>query len=275
MWENIIDHFQTLEHRPVERMILLVGGMLLLWIIEGAVPLIALQYRKTKWKHASVNLTFTFIHLVIHTGFGILIVLLSDACKSANFGLVHWLNASVIGAIIISFLVLDLFGGWLVHMIEHKTKFLWRFHIIHHSDNNVDVTTGLRHHPFESVLRGIFFLMGVVVSGSPVYAVMIYQTFLVLSTQFTHANINLPKWIDTPLSYLFVSPNMHKVHHHWQQPYTDSNYGAVLSVWDRLFGTYEYLEPTQIRYGLDRYYPNDEDENLSMLFKKPFGKLDG
>lgn len=275
MWEKFIAHFQTLEQRPVERMILLVGGMLLLWIIEGAIPLLSLQYKRTKWRHASVNLTFTLIHLIIHTGFGVLIVLLSDACRSTGFGLVNWFNASVLFTIIISFFVLDFFGGWLVHMVEHKTKFLWRFHIIHHSDNNVDVTTGLRHHPFESVLRGIFFLMGVVVSGSPVYAVMIYQTFLVLSTQFTHANINLPKWVDRPLSYFFVSPNMHKVHHHWQQPYTDSNYGAVLSVWDRLLGTYRHLEPGQIKYGLDRYYPNEEDENLSLLFKKPFQKLDG
>jgi sterol desaturase/sphingolipid hydroxylase (fatty acid hydroxylase superfamily) len=171
--------------------------------------------------------------------------------------------------------VLDFFGGWLVHLVQHKTKALWRFHIIHHSDTNVDVTTGLRHHPIESVLRGIFFLMGVVIAGAPVYAVMIYQTLLVLSTQFTHANINLPKWIDRPLSYVFVSPNMHKVHHHWQQPYTDSNYGAVLSIWDRLFGTYEHLEPSQIRYGLDRYYPNEEDENLRLLMRHPFGKMDG
>jgi sterol desaturase/sphingolipid hydroxylase (fatty acid hydroxylase superfamily) len=275
MWEKIIDHFQTLEQRPVERMILLVSGMLLLWIIEGAIPLVALQYKKNKWRHASINLTFTLIHLIIHTGFGVLIVLLSDACKSAGFGLVNWLISPVFLTIIISFLVLDFCGGWLVHIVEHKIKFLWRFHIIHHSDNNVDVTTGLRHHPIESVLRGIFFLIGVVLSGSPVYAVMIYQTFLVLSTQFTHANINLPKWIDRPLSYLFVSPNMHKVHHHWQQPYTDSNYGAVLSIWDRLLGTYEHLEPSQIKYGLDRYYPNEEDENLSLLFKKPFRKLDG
>lgn len=274
MWEKIIEHFQTLEQRPVERMVLLVGGMLLLWIIEGAIPLLALQYKRTKWRHASVNLTFTLIHLVIHTGFGVLIVLLSDACKSASFGLVNWLKASVFLTILLSFVVLDFFGGWLVHLVEHKIEFLWRFHIIHHSDNNVDVTTGLRHHPFESALRGVFFLMGVVVSGSPVYAVMIYQTFLVLSTQFTHANINLPKWIDTPLSYLFVSPNMHKVHHHWQQPYTDSNYGAVLSIWDRLFGTYGFLEPKQIRYGLDRYFPNEEDENLSLLFKKPFQKIE-
>jgi sterol desaturase/sphingolipid hydroxylase (fatty acid hydroxylase superfamily) len=275
MWQKIIDHFQTLEGRPIERMILLVGGMLSLWMIEGAIPLVSLQYKKNKWRHASVNFTFTIIHLIIHTGFGVLIVLLSDACKTTRFGLAQWLNASVLASIIIAFLVLDFFGGWLVHLVQHKTKILWRFHIIHHSDTNVDVTTGLRHHPIESVLRGFFFLIGVVVSGAPVYAVMIYQTVLVLSTQFTHANINLPKWIDKPLSYVFVSPNMHKVHHHWQQPYTDSNYGAVLAIWDRLFGTYGHLEPSQIKYGLDRYYPKEEDENLSMLFKKPFRKLDG
>jgi sterol desaturase/sphingolipid hydroxylase (fatty acid hydroxylase superfamily) len=275
MWQKIIDYFQTLEQRPAERMILLVGGMLLLWLVEGAIPLVSLQYKKNKWRHASVNFTFTIIHLIIHTGFGVLIVLLSDACKNAGFGLSNWLNASVLGSIIISFFVLDFFGGWLVHMVQHKTRVLWRFHLIHHSDTNVDVTTGLRHHPFESVLRGVFFLMGVLVSGAPVYAVMIYQTLLVLSTQFVHANISLPKWIDKPLSYIFVSPNMHKVHHHWQQPYTDSNYGAVLSIYDRLLGTYEHLDPSQIRYGLDRYYSSDEDENLSMLMKKPFGKLEG
>ncbi|MGZ3844679.1 MAG: sterol desaturase family protein [Flavisolibacter sp.] len=274
MWHKILDHFQTLEQRPVERMVILVGGMLLLWIIEGAIPLISLHYKRNKWRHASINFTFTVIHLVIHTGFGILIVLLSDACRRADFGMVNWMNSSAIGTIAISFLVLDFFAAWLVHLVQHKIRLLWRFHMIHHSDNNVDVTTGLRHHPIESVLRGVFFLVGVLVSGAPVYAVMFYQTFLVLSTQFTHANIRLPGWVDRALSYVFVSPNMHKVHHHWQQPYTDRNYGAVLSIWDRLFGTYQHLEPNEIRYGLDRYYPNEEDENLSMLLKKPFTKIE-
>ncbi|HWJ90078.1 MAG TPA: sterol desaturase family protein [Flavisolibacter sp.] len=274
MWQNILDHFETLEHRPVERLILLVAGMLLLWMIEGAIPFISLQYRKTKWRHASVNLSFTVIHLIIHTGFAVFIVLLSDACKKAGFGLVNWFHTSAFWTIIISFLVLDFFGGWLVHMVQHKTRFLWRFHIIHHSDTKVDVTTGLRHHPIESVLRGIFFLLGVLVAGAPMYAVMIFQTILVLSTQFTHANIHLPKWLDTPLSLIIVSPNIHKVHHHWQQPYTDSNYGAVLSVWDRLFGTFERLDPSQLRYGLDRYYPGEEDENFGRLMRSPFGKLE-
>ncbi|HYM93531.1 MAG TPA: sterol desaturase family protein, partial [Chitinophagaceae bacterium] len=122
--------------------------------------------------------------------------------------------------------------------------------------------------------RGLFFLLLIFVSGAPMYAVMIYQTLIVLSTAFTHANISLPRWLDNGLSYFLVSPNMHKVHHHWKQPYTDSNYGAVFSIWDRLFGTYKKLDTKEIRYGLDRYYPNEKDEDLIALLKKPFQKLE-
>ena len=269
----MIDYFQELEKHPVQRMVFLVGGMLLLWLLEGAIPFLSLQYKKTKWRHASVNLTFTVVHLVIHTAFALVIVLLSDMSKANGLGLVYWLHASTLWTIVISFFVLDFFGGWLVHWVQHKIYPLWKFHVVHHSDNNVDVTTGLRHHPIESVLRGIFFLAAIAITGAPMYAVMIYQTVLVLSTQFTHANIHLPRWLDASLSYLFVSPAMHKVHHHWQQPYTDSNYGAVFSVWDRLLGTYKKLDAAQIRYGLDAYYANEQDENLGMLLKKPFQEM--
>src|SRR6185369_9033821 len=130
-----------------------------------------------------------------------IIIKLSDWCKAEQFGFVYWMNAGIAGTIIVSFLALDFFGGWLVHITEHKVKFLWRFHVIHHADNNVDVTTGLRHHPIESVLRGVFFFMGILVSGAPMYAVMIFQTLLVLSTAFTHANIRLPRWLDKGLSF--------------------------------------------------------------------------
>jgi sterol desaturase/sphingolipid hydroxylase (fatty acid hydroxylase superfamily) len=247
--------------------------LLFFWIIEGAIPLLSLSYKRSKTRHAAVNFAFTLMHLVIHTVLAVFIVLLSDWCKANQFGIVYWSGAGVLATVIICFMVLDFFGGWLVHITEHKLHWLWRFHIVHHADNNVDVTTGLRHHPVESVLRGLFFFAGILLSGAPIYAVMIYQTFVVLFTGFTHANISLPRSIDRALSWVLVSPNMHKVHHHWQQPFTDSNYGAVLSVWDRLFGTYRKLDPKDIRYGLDRYYPNEQDENFIMLMKKPFQKL--
>lgn len=273
MWENLVSYFSTLEERPLERMAILVGGLLIFWIIEGAIPLLPLRYKKTKFKHAVVNFGFTLLHLVIHTLLAILIVKLSDWCMHQNFGLVYWFNAGIGMTIVIGVLALD-FSSWLVHLVMHKVSVLWRFHLIHHSDNNVDVTTGLRHHPGDSLLRGVFFLLLIFVSGAPMYSVMIYQTLVVLSTAFTHANISLPKRLDSTLSYVFVSPNMHKVHHHWKQPFTDSNYGAVFSIWDRLLGTFMRLDPKDIRYGLDRYYPNEKDEDFISLLKKPFQKLD-
>lgn len=273
MWNEILDHFQTLEQRPLERMAILVGGLLFFWIIEGAVPLFPLRYKKTKLRHAGVNFVFTVIHLIIHTFLAIFIIKLSDWCAATEFGLVYWTNANVLVTIFIGVLALD-FSSWLVHFVMHKVPLLWRFHLIHHSDTNVDVTTGLRHHPGDSLLRGIFFLLLILISGAPMYSVMIYQTLVVLATAFTHANISLPVKLDKALSYILISPNMHKVHHHWKQPYTDSNYGAVFSIWDRLLGTFSSLDIKQVRYGLDRYYPEEKDENVMELMKKPFGKLE-
>ncbi|WP_028786107.1 sterol desaturase family protein [Terrimonas ferruginea] len=272
MWDSIIEYFSTLEQRPGQRMAFLVGGLLIFWIIEGAIPLLPMKYKRNKLRHAAVNFGFTCIHLVIHTLLAILIVKLSDWCREADFGLIHWFGAGIAGAIIISVLALD-FSSWLVHFVMHKVPVLWRFHLVHHSDNNVDVTTGLRHHPGDSLLRGVFFLLLIFVSGAPMYGVMIYQTLVVIATAFTHANISLPKKLDKVLSYVLVSPNMHKVHHHWKQPYTDSNYGAVFSFWDRLLGTFMKMDPKEIRYGLDRYYPNEKDEDFMSLMKRPFQKL--
>lgn len=254
-------------------MAILVAGLLVFWIIEGAIPLLPLRYKKTKLSHAVVNFGFTILHLVIHTLLAVLIVKLSDWCKTHDFGFVYWFNTGIAATIVVGVLALD-FSSWLVHLVMHKIPVLWRFHLIHHSDNNVDVTTGLRHHPGDSLLRGVFFLLLIFISGAPVYSVMIYQTLVVLSTAFTHANIRLPQKLDAVLSYIIVSPNMHKVHHHWKQPYTDSNYGAVFSFWDRLLGTFMRLDTREIRYGLDRHYPNEKDEDFISLLKKPFQKLD-
>ncbi|RYY62637.1 MAG: sterol desaturase family protein [Chitinophagaceae bacterium] len=273
MWDNLLRYFSNLEQRPLERMAILVAGLLFFWVIEGAIPLLPLKYKRKKIHHAAVNFGFTVIHLVIHTILAIFIVRLSDWCSATGFGIVYWTNANVLFTILIGMFALD-FSSWLVHFVMHKTPVLWRFHLIHHSDNNVDVTTGLRHHPGDSLLRGIFFLLLIFVSGAPMYSVMIYQTLVVLATAFTHANIRLPRRLDRTLSYFLVSPNMHKVHHHWKQPYTDSNYGAVFSIWDRLLGTFRKMDPDQIRYGLDRYYPNEHDENFMRLMKKPFRRLE-
>jgi hypothetical protein len=120
MWHSLKEYFDTLEQRPLERLAFIVGSLLILWMIEGAIPLLPLKYKKNKARHAGVNLFFTLLHLIIHTGFGVLIVLLSDWASKEKFGIVYWLNASVLGSIIISALVLDFFGGWLSHFVEQR-----------------------------------------------------------------------------------------------------------------------------------------------------------
>ena len=246
------------------------GPIAILWFVENSLPLVRNQYRKTKARHAGVNLLFTLFHLIIHALLAVVLVLLVTWCQQHQFGVVHWLGLGTLATIVVGVLSMDFFGGWLVHIIEHKVPLLWRIHVVHHADTNVDVTTGLRHHPFEALNRWIFFTLGAVIMGLPVYAIMIAQTLNSMFTMFTHANISLPPWLDKAISYVFVSPNMHKVHHHWKQPYTDSNYGTTFSIWDRLFGTYRQLAPHQLKYGLDRYYPNEADENVASLLGSPF-----
>ncbi len=268
--DAIVEYFNLLENRPVHRLLILVLPILILWFLENGFPLVRLKYKTTKWPHALINFSFTLCHIVIHLLLAVFLVKVCDWCVANKFGVVQWLGLPVWGIIVAGLLSMDFFGGWLVHWVEHKSTLFWRIHIVHHSDNKVDVTTGLRHHPLEAINRWVFFTAGVFVMGLPIYAVLIGQTFMGVFTMFTHANINLSPRVDKAISYLFISPNMHKVHHHWKQPYTDSNYGTSLSIWDRLFGTYMELDPNDIRYGLDRYYDNARDEEFGTLMKSPF-----
>jgi sterol desaturase/sphingolipid hydroxylase (fatty acid hydroxylase superfamily) len=173
---------------------------------------------------------------------------------------------------VVGILLLDFIGAYLAHFTEHKVKLLWRFHLIHHSDTYIDTTSGNRHHPGESVIRFVFTTLGVLIVGSPMWMVFMYQTLSVVATQFTHANICLPKKLDKLMSYLLVSPDMHKIHHHYKLPYTDSNYGNIFSIWDRIFGTFSYMERETIIYGVDTHMDPNENNKLSSLLKIPFQK---
>jgi sterol desaturase/sphingolipid hydroxylase (fatty acid hydroxylase superfamily) len=143
-------------------------------------------------------------------------------------------------------------------------------HLVHHSDHKVDTTTANRHHPIESVIRFSFTLFGVFIVGTPIAIVMLYQSLSLISTQFTHANIKISPQVDKLLSYLIVSPDMHKVHHHYKLPYTDSNYGNIFSIWDRAFGTYMELDRDGIVYGVDTFPDEAKNSSLKELLKQPF-----
>ena len=266
---EIINYFSSIPSS--HRAMILAGGITFFWVIESVVPFVRFQYNK--WQHARINIFFTVTTIVINFCLAVILVKASDWTVNHQFGLLHWLpkmNSWLFA--IIGLLLLDLIGAYLAHLVEHKVRFLWRFHLIHHTDTWIDTTSANRHHPGESVLRFIFTTLGVLIVGSPMWMVFLYQTLSVVATQFNHANIVLPKKIDTFLSYFIVSPDMHKVHHHYVLPYTDSNYGNIFSVWDRLFGTYKTLDRGQLVYGVDTHMKPEEHNKLKNLLAIPFQK---
>jgi sterol desaturase/sphingolipid hydroxylase (fatty acid hydroxylase superfamily) len=248
---------------------ILVGGITFFWLIENTFPLFKFSYKK--WNHAGINFFFTFTTIIINFLLAFILIQTANWTIANNFGILQWLpemNSWLYA--IIGLLLLDLIGAYLVHWIEHKIPVLWRFHLIHHSDTWIDTTSANRHHPGESVIRFVFTTLGVLIVGSPMWLVFLYQTLSIVATQFNHANISLPKRVDTFLSYFIVSPDMHKVHHHYVLPYTDSNYGNIFSVWDRLFGTFKTLSKTDIVFGIDTHTKLEEHNTIKNLLQIPF-----
>ncbi|MGL2966784.1 sterol desaturase family protein [Flavobacterium sp. XGLA_31] len=266
---DIIQYFSTIPSS--HRALILAGGIAFFWLIETAVPFIKFGYNK--WQHAGINIFFTITTMIVNFCLALILISTANWTNENRFGILYWLPVRNLWLhTILGLLLMDLIGAYLVHLIEHKVRFLWRFHLIHHTDTYIDTTSANRHHPGESVLRFIFTTLGVLVIGTPMWMVFLYQTLSVVATQFNHANIVLPKQLDTFLSYFIVSPDMHKVHHHYVLPYTDSNYGNIFAVWDRLFGTFKTLDRDQLIYGVDTHMKPEENNRLGNLLSIPFQK---
>lgn len=264
--QSIVNYFETIS--SLHRSLILFGGMLFFYIVEYAVPLFTFKYNKPR--HAGINLLFTFTTIIINFLLAFTIVLAGDFSINNNIGILTHLALPLWAFMVVGLLLLDLIGAYTVHFVEHKVKWMWKFHIIHHSDTHIDTTSANRHHPGESIFRLIFTVIAVAIVGAPVWLVMMYQSISVVLSQFNHANIKLPKWLDKAISWVIVSPDMHKVHHHYTQPFTDSNYGNIFSIWDRIFGTFKTLSPDKIVYGIDTHMLPKENDAIGNLFSIPF-----
>jgi len=267
--EALLNYFETIP--SLHRSILLVGGITFFWLLEGILPLVSFSYKK--WQHALPNLFFTATTVLVNLPLAFVLLRTSDWTATNNFGIINWLPEMPLWAyVIIGLLLLDFIGAYLAHFTEHKVKRLWMVHLVHHTDHNVDTTTANRHHPLESMIRYTFTLFGVFIVGAPMGIVMLYQSLSLVLSQFNHANIKLPRKLDKTISYFLVSPDMHKVHHHYKLPYTDSNYGNIFSLWDRLCGTYMEFDRDKIVYGVDTFFDEAENGKIQVLLKQPFHK---
>ena len=270
--ENIIQFFETIPSST--RTIFLVSGLTFFLILEKGVPIFQFEYKK--WNHAFLNLSLTLMTLIINLAGAGLILMATEYNLTNQSGIIHlelianipfWIK--VVSAVIL----LDFIGAWLIHMLEHKIKFMWIFHIIHHTDQNVDVTTGLRHHPIEAIFRLTFTILAVIVSGASVGMVMLYQTISAFSAHFSHANFKTPEKLDKLLSWIFVTPRFHRIHHHYVLPHTDHNFGNIFSIWDHIFRTNTHVGDLEnLKFGLDTHMEKTEVNSLKNLLLIPFQK---
>jgi len=265
--ERLSAYFETIP--PAHRSLILVGGIALFWMIENAFPLFRFSYHK--FRHAGINIFFTLTTILVNFVLAFLLVRASQWATSAHFGVLQWFSGWPLWVkFVVGLLLLDLIGAWLIHFIQHKVKWMWKFHVIHHSDTHVDTTTANRHHPGESVFRFVFTILATVIAGAPMWIVFAYQSFSVLLSQFNHANIRLPEKLDRVLSLVIVTPNMHHVHHHYRLPYTDTNYGNIFSIWDRIFGTFAKVDQAHLIYGIDTHLKEEENSRIGNLMQIPF-----
>jgi len=186
--------------------------------------------------------------------------LLVIATNYSHFGLLSGLRDDT-PKWILSFVLFD-FAVYVWHFLGHKSGMLWRFHKIHHSDKNLHVSTGLRFHVFDQFLEVIFKCVCTMIIGVESHVVIVCELVRMLFVFFHHANLSFPceKW----LSYVVITPSIHRVHHSTLRGEHDSNYGIVLAIWDIMFGTRKELVPKKI--GLELI----EAENFVQLFSLAF-----
>ena len=187
------------------------------------------------------------------------------------FGLLHALDWPHALNILLALLLLDL-AIYAQHLLMHHVPLLWRLHSMHHSDTEIDVSTGLRFHPLEILLSMALKMALVAAIGAPVLAVLIFEILLNATSLFNHANLRLPAGLDRVLRLVVVTPDMHRVHHSWHRDETNSNFGFNLPWWDRLFGTYT-AQPRDGHLGMSiglHDFRHDSEQSLPALLLQPW-----
>lgn len=228
---------------------LLVGSLALLWFLEHWLAFYEDQ-AEGKLKHDSRNMALSLINFAaVSLAFAGVARLASDWALDRHFGLLYWAEAPLWARVAGAVLLLDLWV-YFWHRGNHASAFLWRFHRVHHSDPKMDASTGVRFHVGEVALSALVRASFIPLFGLQLWEVVLYEAVVTPLILLHHSNVDLGR-LDRWMRLVFVSPNMHRVHHSDFQPETDSNFGVLLSGWDRLFGTYNGREDVKgIRLGL-------------------------
>jgi sterol desaturase/sphingolipid hydroxylase (fatty acid hydroxylase superfamily) len=241
----------------------LLGAMIALSLVEAAIPL----RERGAWgrRHLLPNLALTAITFATNLFFNIPLLLGLIWLQRHGFGLFNAIAVAPAVAVAGTVVTLD-FAWYATHLSMHHAPVLWRFHAVHHSDPAVDVTTTIRQHPGEGLIRYAYLAAFAFAIGAPPAGFALYRIWSALHGLFEHSNVRLPLWLDSAITLLFSSPNMHKIHHSRDAALTDRNFTNIFSVWDRLFGTFvPARRGLDIEYGLDGFDAADQQTTAGLL----------
>ncbi len=262
MIKNIFDSYGT----PI-----LISVFIILFILETK-----FQLRKRvqkRWKRIVINFIVSIPAFVLLRFLFIpAMVWLALKNQSWQIGINYLFGTHAVIKFIIAFLLLD-YSNYIWHILLHKLPILWRFHLVHHTDLDLDITTAFRFH-FGEMIGSVFFRgASILLIGASPLMVLIYEIAFEAATQFHHSNTKLPFRFEKFLNYLIVTPRMHGIHHSMIKNETDSNYSIIFSFWDRIHETVRLNVPqNQIVTGVPAY---DEEKELTIgkLLKLPFTKI--
>jgi len=243
-------------------------------IAEFIIPKRALTQNKTKrWFNnlALIGLDTIIIRLLLPAG----AIGVATWVQLHGFGLFQILKWDGALSIFLTIILLDMIIYW-QHRLFHLVPFLWCLHQVHHADRDIDVTTGLRFHPVEIIISMFIKFAVILTLGVPVMAVVLFEIILNGMAMFNHGNYDLPKFMDNVIRTLFVTPDMHRVHHSVLKHETNSNYGFNLSVWDKLFGSYHAqpdLGHEKMTIGLEQYQGKQDTSSIFWMLTLPFNHI--
>ncbi len=262
MIKSIFDSYGT----PI-----LIGLFIILFILETK-----FQLRKrvqNKWKRMIVNFIVSIpAFVLLRLLFIPAMIWLAVKNQQWNFGLNYLYDLRTWIKVVIAFVLLD-YSNYIWHILLHKLPFMWRFHLVHHTDLDLDITTAFRFH-FGEMIGSLFFRgAAVFLIGVSPFAVLIYEIAFEAATQFHHSNTKLPFQFEKILNYLMVTPRMHGIHHSMIKKETDSNYSIIFSFWDRIHKTIRLnISQNKIKTGVPSY-ADERELTIGSLLKMPFTKI--
>ncbi len=258
-----------LQNEPAIRLTVFLGVLTTMAMLELAAPRRRLEIpRIVRWSN---NLGLVVIDtILVRLFFPVAAVGMAIIAAQNGWGLFNMVSLPAGLVVLVSILLLDL-AIYVQHVVFHFVPFLWRLHLVHHTDQDFDVTTGLRFHPLEILVSMAIKLAFVVLLGVPANAVLVFEIALNATAMFNHANIRIPARVDQALRFFIVTPDMHRVHHSVRPVETNSNFGFNLSWWDHLLGTYRAQpEDGHDKMGIGlAQFRSQRDQGLDRMLLQP------